>query len=70
MKKIYKKLTKDQKERGVIFSSCLSKAREELENDYRHEVKKGQEDATEVIDRLLDDRFFNESHFKYNIVRR
>ena len=70
MKKIYKKLTKEQKERGIIFSSCLSEYREEMQNDTIQEVENGQDDATEVIARLLNDKFFNKSHFKYNIVRR
>ncbi len=70
MKKVYKKLTAEQKARGVIFSSCLSEYRQEMENDTIHEVKKGQKDTTEVITRLLNDKFFNNSHLNYNIVRR
>ncbi len=75
MIKIYKKLTKDQEKRGVIFSSCLSTSTTELEEDNIHEVTKQEykEDdrkADEKIKRLLDDKFFSESHFKYNIIRR
>lgn len=70
MKKIYKKLTKEQKERGVIFSSCLSIAKTELLSDTIHEVLKETEKGNEQIERLLNDRFFNASHWKYNIVRR
>lgn len=70
VQKIYRKLTKEQKERGVIFSSTLSTSRTELKEDYIHEVFKDDEDKEEIIKRLLDDSFFNESHYKYNIVRR
>lgn len=38
MEKIYKKLTKEQIKRGVIFSSCLSTQRTEQEGDNIHEV--------------------------------
>lgn len=70
-KKIYKKLTKEQKERGVIFSSTLSKYREEMENDIIHEVFKTEEDINEHINRLLDDKFFNSlDMYRYNIIRR
>jgi len=70
MKKIYKKLTTEQKKRDIIFSSCLSTQKQEKQNDTIHEVKKNQINATETINRLLNDRFFNDSHFKYNIVRK
>lgn len=70
MKKIYKKLTKEQKERDVIFSSCLSEYREEMDDDTIHEVRKTDEDGDIIIKRLLNDKFFNASHYKYNIVRR
>ena len=39
MKKIYRKLTKDQIKRGVIFSSCLSSETVEQENDRIEELK-------------------------------
>jgi len=70
MKKVYKKLTKEQIKRNVIFSSCLSESRTELINDCVHEVIRGEEDINATINRLLDDKFFNSSHFKFNIVRR
>ena len=70
MRKVYKKLTKEQKERGVIFSSCLSVSKEELQGDTMHEVMKNDKDKEVTINRLLDDSFFNGSHFKYNIIRR
>jgi hypothetical protein len=71
MKKVYKKLTEEQIKRGVIFSSCLSTERNEQEGDTIHEVLKTDDDITrdETINRLLNDKFFNNSHFKYNIVR-
>jgi len=64
MKKKYLKLTKDQKERGVIFSSQL------IPSNMIHEVKIDQDDKNEVIERLKDDKFFNNSHFLYNEIRR
>ena len=69
MKKVYKKLTDEQKERNVIFSSCLSVARNELENDTIHEVLKDDLDKGEKIIRLTDDKFFNSSHWVFNIIR-
>lgn len=85
LKKIYRKLLKEQKERGVIFSSTLSLYMYETEDSKRHEVfKLNDEDykdkpAYERIDayrkqcvhikRLKDDKFFNDSSFNYNIIR-
>lgn len=68
MKKLYRKLTKDQKERGIVFSSCLSEGRCEIGKI--HEVHRFDEERELKIYRLLDDSFFNNSHFKYNIVRK
>lgn len=70
MKKVYKKLSKEQYNRGVIFSSCLSTYREELLDDTIHEVFKDDLDINTHIDRLLDDSFFNKSQFNFNIIRR
>lgn len=70
MKKIYKKLTKEQRDRGVIFSSTLSEYRQEMEGDKTHEVFKTDKDAADTITRLLDDKFFNVSRWNYNIIRR
>jgi hypothetical protein len=70
MKKIYKKLTNEQKKRGVIFSSCLSSERFELKGDMIHEVLTSDKDKEKKIKRLKDDKFFNESHFKFNIIRK
>jgi hypothetical protein len=69
VKKIYKKLTKEQKERGVIFSSTLSNYREEMENDIIYEVFFGDSGGEEQINRLMNDRFFN-GIANYNIIRR
>ena len=69
MRKIYKSLTKDQKERGVIFSSTLSKATTELIGDTIHEVLATDPDKYAIIERLKDDSFFNGSPWKYNIIR-
>lgn len=69
MRKIYRKLTKDQKERGIIFSSTLSRYTTELTTDTIHEVHKDDPDAYNKIQRLKDDKFFNNSPWKYNIIR-
>jgi len=70
VKKVYKKLTEDQKKRGVIFSSCLSVYRFETTQDTKHEVLNTEEDKDDIIRRLKDDKFFNQSHFKFNIIRK
>lgn len=64
MRKKYLNLTAEQKARGVIFSSQLQPG------EIIHEVIKGQEGGDKVIERLLDDKFFNTSPFKYNEIRR
>jgi len=69
MIKIYKKLTEEQLKRGVIFSSCLSEFKTEMQNDTIHEVFNKTEDKNLMIKRLKDDKFFNNSHFKFNIIR-
>ena len=69
MKKIYKKLTDDQLKRGVVFSSCLSVYRNEQSSDTIHEVLQDDSDISAHIARLKDDKFFNASHFKFNIIR-
>jgi hypothetical protein len=69
MRKVYKKLTEEQKARGVIFSSCLSVYRFETTNDTKHEVLSTDTDKYEKITRLKDDKFFNNSHFKFNVIR-
>ena len=67
--KVYKKLSEEQKARGVLFSSCLSKYRTEVTGDNIHEVLKNSEDIDEHIRRLKDDKFFNNSSWKFNIIR-
>lgn len=69
-RKIYRDLTPSQRMNGVIFSSTLSTSTAEQPGDTIHEVKRGQSDADVVIGRLVDDRFFARSHWKYNIIRR
>jgi hypothetical protein len=63
MRKIYKKLTKEQINRGVVFSSQL------LPNGTLHEVLKNDNDLDNHIRRLKDDKFFNDSPFKVNEIR-
>jgi hypothetical protein len=69
MIKVYKKLTSDQKERGVIFSSCLSTQMSEMQKDTIHEVFKTDDDKENMIRRLKDDKFFNNSPWRFNIIR-
>jgi len=70
MRKIYNELTKEQKENGIIFSSCLSTARFEHSDDTIHELKGTESDFEIQRARLLDDSFFNASPFKFNIIRK
>ena len=67
MRKIYRKLTKEQKEAGVVFSSCLSPVK--YETGTIHEVKADDPDRENKIRNLKDDKFFNGSQYKYNIIR-
>lgn len=69
MKNIYRKLTKEQKERGVIFSSTLSNESKEQIGDTTHEVFNKDEFKLVKIDRLKKADFFNE-YKKYNIIRK
>ena len=69
MRKVYKKLTEEQKARGVMFSSTLSKFRTEQNTDTMHEVLNTDEDKNAVITRLLNDSFFNASPWSFNVVR-
>lgn len=63
MRKVYKDLTPDQKARGVIFSSEL------VGGGKVHEVLADDENKHKTIERLLDDKFFNSSSYKYNLIR-
>lgn len=70
LKKSYRKLTPEQRRRGVIFSSQLYGKRIGLGKE--HEVFKGDEDADIKIERLKDDKFFVDrmSPYQENIIRR
>lgn len=67
MRKIYRKLTKEQREAGIVFSSCLSA--DKYETGTIHEVRGDNPDKEETIRRLKDDKFFNNSPWNYNIIR-
>lgn len=73
MKKVYRKLTKDQKERGVIFSSQLI-VREDCETNYDfkiHEVYEDNKNKDVFIENLLNDRFFDRNaDISHNEIRR
>ena len=70
LKKIYKDLTDDQIKREIIFSSCLSTTRYEKTDDIIHELTGKEDDYNTQKERLLEDSFFNKSHWSYNIIRR
>ena len=63
MRKVYLKLTVDQKNRGVIFSSILRPG------NTLHEVFDNDPKKHDKIKNLLDDKFFNGSQFKRNEIR-
>ena len=74
IKKIYLKLTKQQKQNKIMFSSTLSKHRFETEEDTTHELSekmfcKNEKEFKRKEELLRDSSFFNNSHFKYNIIR-
>ena len=74
MKKIYLPLLKEQKQRGVYFSSTLSSYKFETDKTTRHEItiqeyNIDRSSAIETEKRLKNDKFFNNSHFNYNIIR-
>ena len=64
-----KKLSKEQVEKGIIYTSTLSTSRNELQDDTVHEIYKDDEDITETKNRLEDTKFFNNSHYNFNIIR-
>ena len=63
MKKTYKKLTEEQINRGVIFSSLL------VGSNNIQEVLNTDTDKDDKIKRLLDDSFFNKSPYSHNEIR-
>jgi len=70
MIKIKKKLTTDQKKRGVIFSSTLSNSKTEQTEDYTHVILFTDKDKKETKKRLLyNDLTGIFENFKYNIIR-
>lgn len=62
MRKLHKKLLKEQKERNVIFSSQL------IPNGRLYEVTEDREDKEKVIERLKNDKFFK-GIYKFNEIR-
>ena len=63
MKKQYRKLTEEQRLKGVIFSSQF------IGSENIHEVFKDDKDKEEHIRRLKDDKFFNGSPWSINEIR-
>lgn len=69
LQKIYRSLTKDQKVKDIVFSSALSITKSDRDSDTIHHVLNTDEDKDDKIRRLKDDSFFNNSPYKYNIIR-
>ena len=73
LQKVYRKLTKEQKRREVIFSSTLTAGKKATteEKNICHEVFQNDPNALEKIRRLKDDSAFDEpdSPYNYNIIR-
>jgi hypothetical protein len=69
MRTIKKKLSKEQIERGIIYTSTLSTEKNESLSDTIHEIYEGDNYKNEKMRRLEDTKFFKNSPFKYNIVR-
>jgi len=71
MRKSYLNLTDEQKKRGVIFSSSLSHWKD-TDGDTIHEITadESREEQELKRERLFDDKFFNNSHWKFNVIRR
>ena len=72
---IHRKLTADQKRRGVIFSSQLLKIVNHYDTDLKghgkvHEVKGNDPNAQGKIANLKDTTFFaQDSQYRFNIIR-
>jgi len=74
MKKVFLKLLKEQKKRGVVFSSTLSTHNFETSTSTRHEITRADYQTDDIEAeakerRLRDDKFFNTSPFQFNIIR-
>ena len=71
VQEIYLKLTKDQKLEGIIFSSTLSEYRSLSGNETTHNILCSMpiEQQKREIGYLKNDKFFNKSQYKYNIIR-
>jgi len=68
MKKKYLRLTKDQKQRGIIFSSTLIP--KYTAPMFLHEVHKDDKNKEETIKNLINDSAFDGSLYKYNLIRK
>ena len=72
LNKIYTKLSKDEKKRGVVFSSQLkvSYTQRTCKHDAEIiEVHKNDPDKVLKIQRLKDDTFFKGSPWKFNRIK-
>jgi len=69
MRKLWKALRKEDREKGIIFQSTLSKFRTEEPDDKTHSIHRDDVDIHDKKDRLLDDSFFNSSPYNFNIIR-
>ena len=69
MRTIRKKLSEEQVAEGIIFTSTLSRGRNEMSEDTTHEVYKTDEAKHIKIARLEDSSFFKNSPWSFNIIR-
>lgn len=70
---IYRKLTKEQLARGVVFASTLSPSRsDDIHGLHTKEITMARYrdgNGAEIEKRLRDTKFFNGTGFKFNIIR-
>jgi len=69
MRKLWKALRKEDREKGIIFQSTLSTERTEQSDDCTHSIHRDDVDRYDKKDRLLNDSFFNSSPYNFNIIR-
>lgn len=69
MRNQYRKLLKDQKSRGVIFSSQLKDSKGKVANAGIHEVFADDSEKELKIERLTDASFFKDGSWDINEIR-
>ena len=69
MKKIWRRITKEQKKKSIVFSATPSNHFVETKKDTTYEVFNDDEDMNEKIEKLLSDKFNKDTTWKHNIIR-